>query len=590
VSAAADGFHHPATEQELVDLVKAAYREGRGLRVRGSAHSVSHAVYTDPHAELANRVNQQAPPPGDNINVMLDRYRGWRVKDEARKLVEADAGIHLGADPGDPTGTATLDASLLAQLAGEKGWTLSDTGGITRQTISGFTATGSSGGSLRYSSNADLQGFRVIDGTGEIHELSRDDADPDEFFAMAPSLGLLGVVSTITFECVDLFAIEGQEAVEAVSDCAIDLVGRGDGRPTLERFLRDTDFARLEWWPQRGVDRVVVWQARRIEPPAGFEPDPYERFAESPEASQQLVGILFAILGNLDDLSQAKAKLEDSFDELQRALEALPAARGLGAPGRVLADFLSRAIEFGVDAAITLLEPFAPLIRRELPDFFPKLMRAFIPLDADKKGDAKGEPQRFRDWGWQGLPMDNGASDILVPTEFTETWIPLPRTQRTMELLHGHFTEPDDDAEAYRRTGTYVWELYSAMPSRFWLSPAYTTGDDEWREGAFRVDPYWFADSAGNPAETFFAGLWGLLRDNDIPFRLHWGKFQPVYARGDRTWVDHLRAQYPRWDDFLRLRAERDPSNIFLTDYWRDRFGLWEEPGPSRTADHLTRS
>jgi hypothetical protein len=571
VTAGADGFHHPASEQELIDLVTTASREGRGLRVRGSAHSVAHAIYTDPHAGLANRVNHQAPPDGENVDVMLDRYRGWRVKDEANRLVEAQAGIHLGADPGDPTKGATLESSLLFGLA-QRGWTLADTGGITRQTISGFTATGSSGGSLRFSSNANLHGFRVVDGTGVVHDLTRDDP---EFFAMAPSLGLMGVVSTITFQCTELFAIEGRESVESVGDCSIDLLGGGDDRrPSLERFLRDTDFARLEWWPQRGVERVVVWQATRTEPPAGFEPHPYKRFAQSPEASQHVVGVLFAILGNLDDLSKAKRALEAGFEELKRSLEHVPALQGLGAVGRLLAKVLSVAIEGGVDAAITLLEPAAPLIRRELPDFFPKLMRAFIPLDGDKG------PQRFTDWSWHGLPMDNDASDVLVPTEFTETWIPLPRTQQAMALLHAHFSEPDDDAEAYRRTGTYVWELYSAMPSQFWLSPGYSAGDDEWRDGAFRIDPYWFADSAGDPAETFFPGLWELLRDNGVAFRLHWGKFQPVYERGDRTWVDHFRAQYPRWDDFLRLRAERDPNNIFLTDYWRDRFGLWDAPRP----------
>jgi hypothetical protein len=571
VTAAPDGFHHPATEQELIDLVASANREGRGLRVRGSAHSVAHAIYTDPHSGLANRVNQQAPPGGANIDVMLDRYRGWRVKDEANRLVEAEAGIHLGADPGDPTAGATLETSLLFQLA-KRGWTLSDTGGITRQTISGFTATGSSGGSLSFSSNANLHGFRIIDGTGKVHDLTRDDP---EFFAMAPSLGLMGVVSTITFQCAELFVIEGQEAVESFGDCSIALVGAGgDGRPTLERFLRDTDFARLEWWPQRGVERVVVWQAKRIEPPDGFKPRPYKRFAQSPEASQHVVGILFAILGNLDDLSKAKRALEDDFDELKRSFEHLPVLHGLGAVGGLLAKVLSGAIEGGVDLAITVLVPLAPRIRRGLPDFFPRLMRVFIPLDGDKG------PRTFSDWGWRGLPMDNAASDILVPTEFTETWIPLARTQQTMALLHAHFTEPEDDAESYRRTGTYVWELYSAMASQFWLSPGYSSGDDEWKDGAFRVDPYWFADSAGDPAETFFPGLWELLRDHGIPFRLHWGKFQPVYARGDRTWVDHFRAQYPRWDDFLALRAERDPNNIFLTDYWRDRLGLWDEPGP----------
>jgi D-arabinono-1,4-lactone oxidase len=96
----------------------------------------------------------------------------------------------------------------------------------------------------------------------------------------------------------------------------------------------------------------------------------------------------------------------------------------------------------------------------------------------------------------------------------------------------------------------------------------------------FRVDPYWFADNAGSPAELLYPGFWALLRDNGIPFRLHWGKHQPIYGRGDHEWVDFFRSHYPRWDDFLALRAQRDPNNIFLTGYWRDRFGLWDEPEP----------
>ena len=583
MSVEADGFHHPATEDELVDVVKLAYQEGRSLRVRGAAHSISHAIYADPLTGLSNRVSVQSPPAGDNVNVMLDRYRGWRVKDEARKLVEADAGIHLGADPSDPTGTATLEASLLAQLASQKGWTLFDTGGITHQTVSGFTATGSSGGSLRFTSDENLHGFRVIDGTGAIHELSRDDADPDAFHAMSPNLGLLGVVSAISFECTEVFAIDGQEATTTTAATPVDLFGDGsDDRPALARFLHDTDFARLEWWPQRGVDRVVTWQAQRFDPEPSFRPSPYQRFGGSPEASQQLIAILFTILGNLGHLARAKPKLEDNFDELQHVLEQIEAARELGTVGTALADVLSHAIEFGVDAAITVLEPLAPMIKRNLPDFFPKLVRLFITLDADKQGTQKGQPQRFRDWGWTGLPMDNGVNDELLPTEFTEAWVPLPRTQQVMQLLHEYFTSPSDAHDAYARTGTYAWEIYSAMPSAFWLSPAYTSGDDEWRDGALRIDPYWFADNAEDPSKTLFAGLWQVLRGNDIPFRLHWGKFQPVDARGAHDWLDFLAGQYPRWDDFLALRRERDPNNIFLNTYWRARFGLWDEPAPTQ--------
>ena len=577
---AADGFHHPASEEELAALVKVAYREGRQLRVRGAAHSVSQAIYTDPAGPAPDRVSVQKPPSGPNLNLMLDRYRGWRVRDEERKLVEADAGIHLGADPGDPTGTATLESSLLWQLVTEKGWALEETGGITHQTVSGFTATGSAGGSLQFSANRNLWGFRIVDGRGEVHEVTLDDADPDLFHAMCPNLGLLGVISTITFKCVDTFAIRGEEAVTTIGTSPVDLFGNGSpDRPSLERFLRDTQFARVNWWPQRDADRVLTWQAERIPTEPGLKPKPYTQFGDDPQTQQHLIGILYTIIGNLGDLSRARAKLEDDFDELQSVL-ALLGRKDLGKVGELLGKVLGVAIEFGVDAAITLLEPAAELIERELPDFFPKLVALFVPLDAGKEGDERGKPQSFQDWGWHGLPMDNQADDVLVPTEFTEAWVPLSRTGETMRLLRDYFAAPSDGAEALARTGTYAWELYAAMPQPFWLNASHSDGEDEWREGAFRVDPYWFAENAADPVETFYAGLWSLLREAEVPFRLHWGKFQPRYPAGDRSWVDFFRSQYPRWDDFLRLRAERDPNNVFLTDYWRDRLGLWEEPRP----------
>lgn len=579
-SPAADGFHHPAGESELIALVQAAYGQGRQLRVRGACHSISHAIYTDPEDDRRNHVGQQSPPEGSGINVMLDRHRGWRVRDEARRLVEADAGIHLGPDPSDPTGGADLATSLLGQLADEKGWTLYDTGGITHQTVSGFTATGSAGGSLQFSANANIWGFRLIDGRGEVHEVTREDADPDLFYAMVPNLGLLGVISAVIFECVEAFDIDGSEATDMIATCAVDVFGDGvDGRPSLAEFLREAEFARLEWWPQRDVDRIVTWQARRRPAEPGFTPVPYKRFGDDPETTQHLIGVLYTIIGNLDDLSAAKGKLDHSFDELEAVMAKL-GEKELGVVGEVLGKALSAALEFGTDAAITVLEPMSSLIKRELPDVFPRLLSIFVELDADKDGAERGRPQAFSDWSWRGLPMDNGVSDVLVPAEFTEAWVPISRSAEVMRLLRDYFDAPSDGSEALQRTGTFSWELYAAKPEQFWLNASHSNGEDEWRDGVLRVDPYWFVGNAAEPAETMFAGLWSLLREADVPFRLHWGKFQPLYQGGDRNWVDFFRSQYPRWDDFLALRAARDPNNIFLTDYWRSRFGLWDEPRP----------
>ncbi len=572
-----DGFYHPASEQELIALVKMAAAEGRQLRVRGAAHSVSHVIYTDPLSELANRVSWQTPPAGENLDVMLDLYRGWRIRDDSRRLVEADAGIHLGEDPSDPTGMATLETSLLWQLYKQKGWTFSNLGGITHQTVSGFTATGSSGGSPRYSVNDNLWGFRVIDALGQVQEFSREDADPDLFYAMSPNLGLLGVVSTITFECVDTFNISGQEAVTTIEECAVDLFGPGGpDRPSLEQFLRDTEYARLEWWPQRGAERVVVWQAQRIDPQPDFQPVPYREFGAHPDAGETLISILYTVIGNLEDLSKARPQIKRTFERVEALLELVPILKKLGWLGELLAEFISQGARLGIDAALLVLGPVAHLIEREVPAFFPKLLGSFIPLDSAKKGNEKGEPQRFRDYAWHGLPMDNAADDELLPTAFTEIWVPLTRTQQAMKLLHDYFIEPANVHDAYQRTGLYGWELYSAKPTSLWMSASHTSGDDEWKDGVFRIDPYWFAADPGDPTQTFYPQFWKLLRDAGVPLRLHWGKYQPSYDRGDRTWVDYFQSQYPRWDDFLRLREQRDPSAMFLTSYWRDRFGLWD--------------
>lgn len=558
----------------MVALVQRAYREGRQLRVRGAAHSPAHAVYTDPPPGFPNQVDQQEPPQGAGINVMLDRYRSWRVKDEGRKLVEVDAGIHLGVDPSDPTHTSTRENSLLYQLS-QRGWMLSDTGGISHQTVSGFTGTGSSGGSFMHSVNQNLWGFRIIDGRGDVHEVSVED-DPDEFYAHVPHLGLLGVVSKLVFQCVDAFDIVGDQATSVPAQCAVDVFGPGDGtRLSLADFLRRTEFARVEWWPQRGCERLLVWQAERRDPTPDFEPKPFQEFTDHPEAAEFAIAVLYAVLTNLADLPRARRLLRPSYAQLSDALAQLARDKGLGLPGVLGARAAALAAGGAVDLLTFALTPFADQVQRAVPSIFGKLIPIFIPLDGE------GGPQHFQDWAWHGLPMDDQANDVLVSESFTEVWFPVRDTERVVSALRDYLNAPPDDPTAFARTGINAWELYGAGPCGFWLSPSYTTGDDEWADGAIRIDAYWYQGSPDDPTVTFYPQFWELFRSLGVPFRLHWGKHQPPVQPGERSWVEFFRAQYPRWDDFLALRQRRDPNNIFLTRYWRDRFGLWDLPGPT---------
>ena len=58
-----------------------------------------------------------------------------------------------------------------------------------------------------------------------------------------------------------------------------------------------------------------------------------------------------------------------------------------------------------------------------------------------------------------------------------------------------------------------------------------------------------------------------LLLTKNVPFRFHWGKFVPYYDFP--TWAAYYKANLPKFQDFLDLRTQRDPDNVFFTTYWQ---------------------
>lgn len=508
-SRGSDGFFHPASEEELVALVHKARRDRVQLRVRGSAHSVARAIYTD------------GGPKSRNVDVMLDRYGGVTF-DDARRRVTVEAGCHLGVDPHDPTGMSCWKRSLLAQLDA-RGWALPDLGGITHQTVSGFLMTGSSGGTVSHAVEDALVSWRIIDASGTVHEFHRD--QDERFDAVACSLGLLGVVSTVTLQCIERYDIVGREDITTEDDTEYELLGDGDAG--LEGFFRRTEYARLMWWPQHGVRRVATWQARRMTdadydaetgPRGALRPKRYSALGESiqnPRLSRaanlaaQAAGGLF-----YDGLAQAAR----AFEPVAQRSETL---RRLG--GYVRHAFARRIL--------------------------PPTLRQFVPVS--------NAPQRFWDSWYDGLPMDNQMSETSLPTEFTEIWVPLERAGEVMRAMRAHY-----DTAGYDATGSFICEVYAARAARAFMHAGH--GRD-----SLRIDLFWFARNHGDPTHGYFVQFWKLLAP--FGYRLHWGKHLPADPElGHR----YLRRQLPRWDDFLALRAEMDPTGIFLTRYWREALGV----------------
>lgn len=559
IKKARDGFYHPETEDQIICLVKKAYEEGLQIRVRGATHSIAHAIYTDPgngKQPIPNKISVEGPPEGPNINIMLDKYRKLEWEDEENGIVVVDSGIHLNMDPHDPTGTSTMENGLLYQIF-QKGFGFSDLGGITQQTVSGFLMTGSAGGSMKYDLAENILGFRIVDGTGDCRWVNKDD---EIFPAVSLSLGLLGIITKVRFKFVNTYNIYGQEITTSTKfeECPIDLFGPGrNGKPSMRTFLEKTSYTRILWWPQKGVERIVIWQAGRGENIPVLDPVTYILFGDLPFSNklQQLAGaLLFTMLGNRGFFKIWK-KLYKDFRRFRITMKDLWQKKAGKFLGWLFSGLLTFCLELVTIIPVFILSTFRFLLDILLP----------VVIKSMQSISKKGKGILFMDYYWRSLPMDNEADEILMGTEFTEIFIPIKYSEKAMQLLNDLYIKKGYDA-----TGFYSTEIYAGYPSKSWIHPGYE--NDEYAEGTFRVDIFWYINNDGNPAAKggYFQQFWDLFKDNNIPFRLHWGKFIPDYDY--KEWADYYRKNFPKWDDFLRLREKRDPKNIFLTTYWKLRF------------------
>lgn len=390
---------HPETEAEIVALVKDARARGVQLRVRGSRHSVQPAIFTD------------APDTPAHVNVQLDRYARVLEWDDAKMQVTVQAGCHLGKDPNNPL--STKENGLLRQMHA-RGWALPDLGGITHQTVGGFLSTGSAGGSTVYDVAEAIVRLRLVDGCGNVHELAPNPADPDDeatnpFYAAGVSMGLLGVLSTVTFQCMPAFNVIGSQATTEVGKSTPDLFA--DGAAGLGAFLAATPYNRLLWWPQRGVEKLQVWQARRTT--------------------------------TADDAVTHK----DGKFEAQ-PFRILPRIAGSTEPAQAVIHAYYNALDYGDT-------PYGRTQEKAVALF----MNAFL----------AEENVRFWDLWYRGIPMDDAIDDQLMPTEFTELFIDLARAAEVMRALREFYAGDDGMGRVWANAN----EIYAGRRSKFWLSPNY---------------------------------------------------------------------------------------------------------------------
>ncbi|WP_326700395.1 FAD-binding protein [Streptomyces sp. NBC_01754] len=182
----------PSSTEEVATVVTAAAAAGSSVKAVGSGHSFSGIAVAE------------------GVQLRPDRLTGVVRADTGSGLVTVRAGMPL---------------HRLNPLLAELGLALEIVGDIDRQTVAGALTTGTHGSGGRFGIMAtQVRELELVLADGSVVTCSAVER-PDLFAAARVSLGALGVITTVTLQCVPLFALRGvdrpqplQETLESLDD------------------------------------------------------------------------------------------------------------------------------------------------------------------------------------------------------------------------------------------------------------------------------------------------------------------------------------------------------------------------------------
>jgi L-gulonolactone oxidase len=245
-------IHRPTDLDGIVAAVRAAADAGRRIRPLGSGHSFTPIAATDEHA------------------VDLSGYTGVVDVNMAARQVTVRAGTTLRE---------------LNRILDALGLALENMGDIDKQTISGAISTGTHGTGATFGGLAtQVAALELVTADGSVVRCSPHER-PDLFAAARVGLGALGILSTVTINCVPSFVLAAQEAPDRLD-------------AVLERFddeAEGNDHFEFYWFPHS--DKTLIKRNNRV--PAGEPPRPLSKarqYVEYGLIENQLFGAVCRML------------------------------------------------------------------------------------------------------------------------------------------------------------------------------------------------------------------------------------------------------------------------------------------------------
>ncbi len=251
ITGTAENYFQPSGETEIIQIVKDAVAKDKKIKLVGAAHSWS----------------ALALPSHYLIN--LDYYSKILKIDKEKKQVTVQAGIRL---------------KNLNVILRDNGLSLANLGSVSEQSIAGATATGTHGTGIKFGNiSTQIIGMKLILADGAVLIINENE-NADLLPAVRINLGVLGIVSELTIQCVDVFNLRDESYALPFEE-------------TLEKIpelIQTTDHLKLWWFPHAPLVGIYRYFRTQEE----LKPRPtFQKFMDD----SFLVNVFFVFMLRLGD-------------------------------------------------------------------------------------------------------------------------------------------------------------------------------------------------------------------------------------------------------------------------------------------------
>ena len=243
-----DLIYYPQTIADVQNIIQCAIKNKLTVRTMGSEHSPADSIYS----QSTNQMRMK-------LDGLLTKINQFDIDDSKEfALVTVGAGCCLGVNPSDRS--STLENSFTYQVDA-KGFALPNLGGISHQTVAGFLSTSSSGGTPKHNIADVVEEIGFVDGTGQYRRVKKGE---DLFNAIGVSIGLLGVITDVTFKLPKRYLVAGEEINLEMKDSCLVADSKGEYSALDQALFSQNEYVHINWFAQKYVNRVTLWHGEAV--------------------------------------------------------------------------------------------------------------------------------------------------------------------------------------------------------------------------------------------------------------------------------------------------------------------------------------